>query len=98
MINRPARAKSELIRRLKALKLPTGGQWYHAGRAVAKPINPADDVAVVATRKCWIVCQSGHSVKVDKQSGAVLYAYRADLQDIQYAELVKSALRHLPGD
>lgn len=97
MINNLANAKSELVRRLEALKLPTGGQWYHAGRAVAKPINPADDVAILATRSCWIVCQSGHSLKIDKQSGAVLYAVRADLQDMQYAELVKSALRHLPG-
>lgn len=98
MINNPTNAKSELIRRLKALKLPTGGQWYHAGRAVAKPINPSDDVAILVTRKCWIVCQSGHSAKIDKQSGAVLYAVRADLPDKQCQELVKSALRHLPSD
>ena len=98
MINNPTNATSELIRRLKALKLPTGGQWYHAGRAVAKPINPSDDVAVLATRKSWIVCQSGHSVKVDKQSGAVLYAFRADLPDRQYTALVKSAMRHLPAN
>ena len=98
MINNPTNAKSELIRRLKALKLPTGGQWYHAGRAVAKPINPSDDVAILATRNCWIVCQSGHSSKIDKQSGAVLYAVSADLPDRQYTALVKSALRHLPAD
>lgn len=98
MINRPTDAKSELIRRLKALKLPTGGQWYHAGHAVAKPINPTDDVAILATGNCWIVCQSGHSAKIDKHSGAVLYAVRADLPDKQYTELVKSALRHLPAN
>ena len=98
MINNPTDAKSELIRRLKALKLPTGGQWYHAGRAVAKPINPTDDVAILATGNCWIVCQSGHSAKIDKQSGAVLYAVSADLTDNQYQELVKSAMRHLPAN
>ena len=98
MINNTPDAKSELIRRLKALKLPTGGQWYHAGRAVAKPINPSDDIAILATGKSWIVCQSGHSSKIDKQSGAVLYAVRADLPDKQCAELLKSALRHLPAN
>ena len=98
MTNNPSDAKSELIRRLKALKLPTGGQWFHAGRAVAKPISPSDDVAILATGKSWIVCQSGHSVKIDKQSGAILYAVRADLPDKQCAELVKSALRHLPAN
>ena len=92
MINNTPDAKSELIRRLKALKLPTGGQWYHAGRAVAKPINHADDVAVLAGRNSWTICQSGHSFKIDKQSGAV------DLSDAQCAELVKSALRHLPAN
>ena len=92
MINRPADNQSELIRRLKALKLPTGGQWYHAGLAIAKPINTADDVAVLAGKGSWIICQGGHSAKVDKQSGAV------DLSDEQCAGLVKSALRHLPTD
>jgi len=97
MINRPTDAKSELIWRLKALKLPTGGQWYHAGRAVAKPINPSDDVAVLAGKNCWIVCQGGHSAKVYSTD-------RANLSDKQCAELAervelsKSALRHLPAN
>lgn len=90
-------AQADLLARLKKLTLPTGGQWYHGGRSVPKPINPADDVAVLAGRDCWLISQGCHSAKVDNQSGAVYFTDRANWTDTDAVELAKSVMRHLPA-
>lgn len=90
-------AQADLLKRLQKLTLPTGGQWYHGGRAVPKPINPRDDVAVLAGRDCWLISQGCHSAKVDNQSGDVYYTDRANWTDTDAVELAKSVMRHLPA-
>lgn len=89
--------QAELVSKLKQLHLPTGGQWYHGGRAVPKPINPRDDIAVLAGKDCWLISQGTSTAKVDNQSGTVYFTDRTHWTDADAVELAKSVIRHLPA-
>lgn len=90
-------AQAELVSRLKQIHLPTGGQWYHSGRAVPKPINPRDDIAVLAGKDCWLVSQGTSTAKVDNKSGEVYFTDRASWSDEDCWQFAQNCFRHLPA-
>ena len=96
MLNNLQDTQAELLRRLKAVKLPVGGGWFHNQRAVSKPINSNDDVAVMSGSDCFAVHHGTATVKVDNLDGSVYFTDRIGASDADRLAFINSCLRHIP--
>lgn len=97
MLNNLSDAQAELLRRLKAVKLPAGGAWFHNQRTVPKPVNQCDDVAVLCGSDCLVLSRGTATAKVDNLNGSVYFTDRTGATDADRLAFINSVLRHLPA-
>ena len=82
---------------MKAVKLPTGGAWFHNQRIVPKPVNQSDDVAVLCGSDCFVLSRGTATAKVDNLNGSVYFTDRTGATDADRLAFINSVLRHLPA-